>query len=244
MICALHAASGWGTRFARSPLLVPRRFRDPREGCEGSCPPIEIRFPHPARHGPGARTFCHLLLWALLLLLGVVGCEADNPRDELARQLRLCDLAEDSGIIDSAVNACGAALGIVEEGGFPAKQVSELSYRLGRLERQRRNFVTAEELVLRSMAFAEETGDRSVMAARLVELSFSLAGQGRWPDGAEVLERALPLTDTLDEEQRRTAANAFRAFGLRLARMGRDRQAEQFLAQAEKLEEEAPEGAR
>jgi tetratricopeptide (TPR) repeat protein len=157
--------------------------------------------------------------------------------------LELCDLAEESGILESAVNACGAALRIVEEGGYPASEVSELSYRLGRLERQRRNFVTAEELVLRSMAFPEETGDRPATAARLVELSFSLAGQGRWSDGAEVLERALPLTDALGEKERRAAANAFRAFGLRLARMGRGGQAEQFLAQAAKLEEESPEGA-
>ena len=185
---------------------------------------------------------CNLLLWSFLILVGVGGCESNPSRDELARQLSLCDLAEDNGITDAAVNACGAALRIVEKGGYPANQVSELSYRLGRLERQRRNFVTAEELVLRSMAFPEETGDRSATAARLVELSFSLAGQGRWPDGSEVLERALPLTDALGEKERRAAANAFRAFGLRLARMDRERQAERFLAQAEKLGGNAPEG--
>ena len=118
------------------------------------------------------------MLFSYLVVLGAGGCELPNPRGELARQLELCNLAERAGILD-AIDACGAALGIVEGGGHPPKQVSQLIYRLGRLERRRRNFAAAEEFVLRSIAIEEETRDRAGLGARMVEWSINLAGQFR-----------------------------------------------------------------
>ena len=70
---------------------------------------------------------------------------------------------------------------------------------------------------------------------RLVELSLSVSGQGRWLDGAQLLERAAPLVIELTGDERKAAANAFRGFSQRLGRMGNSAQAERFWSKAQEL---------
>jgi len=176
-------------------------------------------------------------LVVLLPVLATGGCESRNARVEFDRQIQVCALAEDNGVLDAAVDACGAALTIAEQQGYPTEQISDLLFRLSRLERQRRNFQKAETFVSRSLALEEGAGESVAIAARLVELSLSLAGQSRWLDGAQVLERAAPVAGELAGEERKTAANAYRAFAVRLGTMGHTERAEQFNAEAEKLTE-------
>ena len=162
-------------------------------------------------------------------------CDHSSPRGDFDRQLEACSLAERNGLLASAVQTCEAALAIAEEQAYPPHLVSPLLYRLGRLERQRGRFQEAETLTKRSLALEEQSGEQAAVASRLVELSLSAAGQGRWLDGAQLLERALPLVGDFTGQDRKAAANAFRVFSLRLGRSGHAVQAERFKAKAQEL---------
>jgi tetratricopeptide (TPR) repeat protein len=176
-------------------------------------------------------------LVVLLLVLGLGACSYHSARDEFDRQIAICSLAEDNGLLDEAVEACGTALAIAGEQAYAPGLVSGLLYRLGRLQRQRGNFIEAETLTRRSLALEEQSGEQGAVASRLVELSFSTAGQGRWLDGAQLLQRALPLVDDLTGQERKAAANAFRMFSMRLGMLGHTEQAEHFKVKAQELAE-------
>ena len=170
---------------------------------------------------------------AAFLLLG--GC--DTAKDEFDRWLKTCTAAENNGILESAQQGCQAALTIAEKEGYPPAEISALLYRLGRIERQRDEFAEAETLVRRSLAIEEQTGDQTAIALRLIELSLSLAGQGRWEDGTQVRERASPLVGDLVGSDRKAAASAFRGFSLGLGALGETALAERFQAEAEQLKQ-------
>jgi tetratricopeptide (TPR) repeat protein len=176
-------------------------------------------------------------LLALLLVLELGGCDYRSARDEIDRQIEVCSVAESHGLLDAAVQACTVALAIAEEQTYAPDLLSGLLYRLGRLERQRGKFTEAEALTKRSLVLEEKSGDQDAVASRLVELSLSAAGQGRWPDGVQLLERALPLVDDLTGQDRKAAANIFRVFSMRLGGMGQTAQAKQFKTKAEQLTE-------
>jgi tetratricopeptide (TPR) repeat protein len=174
-------------------------------------------------------------LVAFLLILGLGGCDQDSAGNSLDRHVRACSVAERNGLLESAVQACGTALAIAEERGYAPARISRLLYRIARLERQRGRFRQAEKLVRRSLVLITDSGDSEAVANRLIELSLSLAGQGDWSHGAQLLERASPMLGRSKGPDRKLAANAFRAFGVRLDRMGHAEQAERFKAQAEEL---------
>lgn len=179
-----------------------------------------------------------LLVLSTIVILALGGC----ARKEFDRQIEICSVAEDNGLLEPAVEACGAALAIAEEHGYAPDLISGLVYRLGSLQRQRGKFKEAETLVRRSLALEEQAGEQGSVATRLFELSHSVAGQGRWLEGAELLERAAPLAVDLTGDERKAAANAFRGFSVWLARMGHTEQAERFKAMAQELaESSAPE---
>lgn len=175
------------------------------------------------------------ILILILPALGLGGCDYSGGRGDFDRQLEACSVAERHGLMASAVRACEAALAIAEEQAYPPDLVYRLLYRLGRLERQRGRFQEAEALTRRSLALEEQSGEQGEVASRLVELSPSAAGQGRWPDGAQLLEHAAPLVGDLTGQDRKAAANAFRVFRLRLGRLGHTAQAEHFKARAQEL---------
>jgi len=178
---------------------------------------------------------------ALLWLLVLAACDCGRSRAEYDRQLEICSVAEGNGFVEAAVEACGGALAIADREGYAPDEVSDLSYRLARLERQLTNFERAEELARRSLALAETGGDIRDVALRLVELAPILAGQDRWLDGLQQLDRALPLLAELDSEDRRAAANVFKLFGVRLGMQGYEAEAERCQAAARDLAQVPPE---
>ena len=105
-------------------------------------------------------------LIVILLVLGLGGCDYLSARDEFDRQIEVCTLGERNGLLDAAVEACGAALAIAEEHAYPPDLMSGLLYRLGRLERQRGAFDEAEALVKRSLALEQQSGEPAAVAAR------------------------------------------------------------------------------
>ena len=170
-----------------------------------------------------------------LLLAALSGCGGDDARGAYEQQLQVCSVAEGNGLLDDAVRACGAALAIADGNGYDADVVASLLYRVGRLERQRGNFVTAESHLRRAQAMAEAAGDTRAVTVRMVELAQILAGQDLWLDGFQLLDRAAPLLHALDAEERRAARNVFRGFSIRLGMLGHSAEAERCEAVAAEL---------
>ena len=162
-------------------------------------------------------------------------CDYGSARAEYERQLEVCTVAENNGLLEAAARACGAALALAEERDYASDLVSGLLLRLGRLERQRGRFEQAETLIRRSLALEQQSGNQAAVAVRLVELALNVAGQERWEEGAALLEGAAPLVITLSGDERKAAVNAFRGFGARLSLLGYSAQAERFKAKAQEL---------
>jgi len=175
------------------------------------------------------------LLAALLLVLGLGACGDHGSAAEYARQLQACTLAEGNGLLDSAVQACGKALSIAEEQAYTPEMRSGLLFRMGKLERQRGNFKAAEMLVRQSLAIEENSGRPGTIAKRLVELAVILAGEDRWEDGSEFLQRVTPLLETLAGKDRLAAGNAFRGYSLHLEMLGQTEQATRYMDLAREL---------
>lgn len=175
-------------------------------------------------------------LLAVLAFSFVLGaCSERATTAEYERQRKACSLAEGNGLLDSAVLACGTALTIAEEQAYASEKQSSLLFTLGQLERQRGNFMEAETLLRRSLAIEEDAAESGAPASRLVELALILAGQDRWMDGAELLQRATPLLDSLTGPDRKAVANAFRGYSVRLEMLGQTEQAAHFRVVAQEL---------
>jgi len=177
------------------------------------------------------------LLAILVFLLQLSACNDRSAADQYEHQIKVCSVAEGNGLLDSAVLGCGTALAIAEEQAYAPDLLASLSFRLGQLERQRGNFVTAEALVRRSLSIEAMSGEAGAPAAHLIELALILAAQDRWLDGADLLEQATPLLAGLSGKDLKVAANAFRGFSVRLEMLGHTEPAAKLGAVAEKLNE-------
>lgn len=169
------------------------------------------------------------MLVALLVVLVLGACDGNENGDQFDRHLETCTVARNNGLLDAAVEACGAALSIADDQAYGSDQVSRLLLQLGRLERQRGNFEQAEPLLSRSLAIEEASGNPGAVAARLLELALVLAGENRWLEGTQLLERAAPLLNGLPDEDLEAAANVYRGFSRRLQMLGHTEQAIRLL---------------
>ena len=185
--------------------------------------------------GAGMESSRPIALATLLMATLLAGCGLGQDRKEFERQLEVCAAGVRNGVLDAAAEGCGGALDIAKENDYPAADISDLSYRLGRIERQRGEFEMSEGLLRESLDFETQSDDAAGIASRLVELSLSLAGQGRWDEGAGLLDRAEPYLAYLEGAERKAAANTLRGYA---ARLGDSESASRFAALA--LELDAP----
>lgn len=171
-----------------------------------------------------------LVLVSLAIILG--GCSS-KARKEFERQLQICSAGEQNGVLAAAAEGCGNALDIARASGFPREDISDLSYRLGQIERKRGRFEEAEILLWPSLKFESYVSDSAGMASRLVELALSLAGQDRWDEGARLLDRAEPYVRSLEGGERKAAVNTLRGYA---AQLGSSETAMRFAALALELD--------
>lgn len=165
----------------------------------------------------------------------IVAC-SDQP--VFNRNIEACTVAENAGLLEPAVEACSQALDVAEARRLPPTAVSLALYRLGSLKRQQGEFADAEALLLRSLAIEEQhsnTEPREI-GNRLFELSLSLAGQKRWAEGAQILERLLPLAGEFPEKERRLTANTLIHYSRQLSRDGHTELAERLATGAADLQ--------
>jgi len=122
-----------------------------------------------------------------------------------------CATAERNRRLDVAEQACYRALVNVDLGNLGPDLKSQRLYNLGRIKRQLSKFGEAEDLFRQSLAIEEKLSSSSdpKIGRRLIELSVSLAGQSKWAEGAQYLERAAPISTQYAGAERSFAAVAF-----------------------------------
>lgn len=162
------------------------------------------------------RTFSFVALLSATL---VAGC-GDSARKDYEHQLEVCTAGELNGVLDAAAEGCGTALNIARENNYLPDDISDLSYRLARIERQRGRFAEAETLLWDSLKFESQISDSAGVASRLVELSLCMAGQDRWEEGVRLLDRAEPYLRSLEGDEREAAVNALRGYAIQLGKLG------------------------
>lgn len=148
-----------------------------------------------------------------------------------------CSVAEDKGRLDVAEQACYRALVNVDLGNLGPELKSQRLYNLGRIKRQLAKFSEAEQLFRESLAIEEKLTAPSDLkiGRRLVELSVSLAGQDKWAEGAQYLERILPTANQFVGQERSYVAEVLNQFGKRLKTIGQVALAERFVSTAATL---------
>ena len=174
----------------------------------------------------------------LLLIAGLLSaCEQQRARTTFKEQLEICDRAEASGVPTVAVTACGAALDAAVEFRLADADITTLTLRIGRIERQLGNFVESEAMLQRSMSMVEQAGDKNAVACRQVQLAVTVAGQKRWTDAAVRLLLAGPSMESFSAADRDQALRALHVTAQRLEREGDSLRSEALRATARTLRE-------
>ncbi len=175
------------------------------------------------------------ILVALLSVALIGGC--GKARKEYERQLDMCSAGENNGVLTAASEGCGSALAIARRHDFPPDEISDLSYRLGQIERKQGRFDEAEVLLQASLDYESQIDAPAGVASRLVELAISLAGQNRWEEGAKLLDRAEPYVRSLAGDERKAAVNTLRGYAAQLRKRGDGETATRFTALALELDD-------
>lgn len=174
---------------------------------------------------------------AIVLSVSLIGgCSGGKAEKEFERQLDICSAGERNGVLAAAAEGCGNALNIARESGYPPNDISDLSYRLGQIERKRGRFAEAEVLLRASLEFESQGSDTADVTSRLIELSFILAGQNRWEEGAKLLDSAEPYVRNLEGSERKAAVNALRGYAAQFGKLGDSETAARFTVLALELD--------
>ena len=70
---------------------------------------------------------------------------------------------------------------------------------------------------------------------RLLEQSLCMAGQNRWNEGANILQRLLPVTDQFSEKERLTTRNTLKHYASQLRQSNQPELAEKFETNATRI---------
>lgn len=170
---------------------------------------------------------------ALLL----VGCANPLNRATSDDYAETCKASESNGRLQVAEEACYRALVNVDWGNLGTELKSERLYNLARIKRQLAKFAEAEQLLKESLAIQEKLPSPSEpkIGRRLIELSVNLAAQDKWTEGANILERALPIIPQFTGQERAYAIEVLTQHSKHLKTMNQVALAEQFEAKASAL---------
>jgi len=129
-----------------------------------------------------------------------------------------CNNAELKGQLAEADLACTQALRTAEQANAAPELLSQRQYNLGRIKRLEGKNVEAEQLYRQALATEEAAQPRSDarIGRRTVELASALAAQGKWQEGSNYLERALPLLPNLSPPSRTYSADVLRQYAKQL----------------------------
>ena len=142
----------------------------------------------------------------------------------------ICVTAERNGRLDVAEKACYRALTDVDWGNLGPELKSQRLYNLGRIKRLLSKASEAEDLFKQSLSIEEKLSGPTdpKIGRRLVELSLVLAAQDKWAEGAQYLERAIPISDQFVGQGRSFAALVFSEYGKHFRKTDQPQLAERF----------------
>ena len=172
-----------------------------------------------------------------LALLGIALLSAcANPLNQVTSDnyAETCSTAKANGRLEVAEQACYRALVNVDWGNLGPELKSQRLYNLGRIKRQLSKFSEAEQLFKESLSIEEKHSELSgiKVGRRLVELSVSLAGQDKWPEGVQFVERLLPIADQFSGQERTYTAKVLTEYSKQLRSKNDISTAERFEAKA------------
>jgi hypothetical protein len=173
----------------------------------------------------------------LLVLLATTLLNAcANPLNQATSDnyAETCVNAERNHRLEVAEQACYRALVNVDWGNLGPELKSQRLYNLGRIKRQLAKFSEAEQLFKESLSIEEKLSRPSggQVGRRLVELSISLAAQNKWSEGAQSLDRVLPIADQFSGQERVSAAAVLTQYSKHLRKTNEVALAERFEAKA------------
>jgi tetratricopeptide (TPR) repeat protein len=169
----------------------------------------------------------------LLVMLG--GCSSLASR--LDADAQTCEEAVRIGALDVAEEMCQRALNEGDKDILAPTVRSQRLYNLARIKRQLAKYPEAGELLDKSLALEEALSgaDSPGVTRRLMEMSLVLAAQGQWQQGAQVLERVLPLAHQLTEKERVSLGQIVKHYAAQLKNNGQAAQAARLEAAAVQL---------
>jgi hypothetical protein len=143
-----------------------------------------------------------------------------------------CHVAENNDNLALAEQECYMALANTEPN-VNLKLHSLRLYKLGRIKLQLAKFHDSELLIKESLQIEESRGSNSKMiGSRLIDLSTSLAKQGKWHEGAILLERLIPIAPQFSKLDRARMGQLFVQYSQQLKLMNQTALAKRFKATA------------
>lgn len=173
----------------------------------------------------------------LVAMFVLAGCANPLNRVTSDNYARDCSTAESRGQLKVAEEACYRALVNVDWGNLGQELKSQRQYNLARIKRQLAKFAEAEQLLKESLLIEDKLAPVSDqrIGRRLVELSVNLAGQNKWDEGTQYLQRVLPLAGQFSGFERTYIVEVLSQYAQHFRTTKNLALAEQYEAQAEKL---------
>lgn len=152
----------------------------------------------------------------IFIFIIISGCESYTSQYET--EMKVCAKGEELGMLDVAIKACEKAAEIAETHKLSFSLRSQSLYKLGRLKRKQGVFSDAEKILEKTIALEIEQNkpDKQLIAACLLELSLSMAGQNQWLEGSVFIQRLIPLVSQLSEEDRLITKNTVKHYATQL----------------------------
>lgn len=177
-----------------------------------------------------------LLFFYILSASIVLSACANSPSQLVTNEYaENCHLAVRSKNLILAEQECYMALANTELGDSPKLQSSRL-YKLGQIKQQLFKFNDSEKLIKESLQIEESLGSSTKkMGTRLIDLSINLAEQGKWPEGAAILERLLPIAPQFSKLDRARMGQLFLQYSRQLKLINQAELAKRFKVTASLL---------
>jgi len=171
----------------------------------------------------------------VLLALLSSGCE--NQSQLSASHAKVCEVAEQKGLLEAAEEYCQRAWFDVESDRLAPETQSARLYNLARIKRQLNAYMEADKLIRQALTIEETVSGMNSPAygQRLVELSLCLAGQEKLAEGASTLERALEIDDQFPEKDQDSTANILSYYASRIRNTDQAQLANRFELKATEL---------
>lgn len=150
-------------------------------------------------------------------------------KPDFVEYAQTCALAEHNRNLSLAERECNLALVTADQSKSDPILKSQLLYNLGRIKRKLEKYSESETLIKASLQIDEQLSTREkLIAPHIVELSASLAGQGKWLEGAQYLKRVLIIAPQFSRQDRIYTSQVLWQYSQHLKYMDQAALAKQF----------------